>query len=130
MKEWLPIIALGVFIIYTMWQRWASPAAHRVALLKKYGRITMPIIEYQRDEEDREVFVRAERHRALLVESGNKWNIQVYEIYFCEAGHWGEDFNTYLWRVKKTTERITNQWMADIKRRDPEAYRVHLMGQV
>ena len=90
--------------------------------VRRYAEISEPIFERSRDGHDVDVFARAERHRALLLESANQWRPPVYEIIFQEAGFYGESWVDFEARAAAFEREKMNEWLNESKRRDLIGY--------
>lgn len=101
--------------------KWKQALDH-ATLLRRYSEITEPIFVRSFDPDDTEVFARAERHRALLLESGNKWKPPVFTIIYGEAGFYGESWGHFCARAAEFERLEMNDWLIEVKRRDLLAY--------
>lgn len=66
--------------------------------LKRYARKKNNIYVYSEHPHDKTVYLRAKAHRKLLQESGNKLDVNVYEIYYRDAVNPDESWEQYEYR--------------------------------
>lgn len=97
--------------------------------LKKYAALTEPIFVFSLHPGDQTVRKRANAHRQLLLESGNKWDIQVYEYYFQEAGHVTENWKKFEARVDADAAMKLNSWSFRVKSANREIYLTEILRQ-
>ena len=70
--------------------------------IKRYGRRLENIYEWQRKIDDKEVILRADKHRHWLQLSGNQMGVQVVTIIFQDSHNPSETWEEYLDRVSAT----------------------------
>ena len=103
-------------------------------LLAFYADIKEPIFEWQKGENDDEVWHRAEAHRALLRESKNSLfntgKIEVVEMYWKDPQYdYCETFEEFETRRSDIKRDYLREWSKSISQNDPMWRKQHLHRQ-
>jgi hypothetical protein len=131
MKEFFTIIALVILFAALIW--WYNQYEYN-QLLRWYATRTEPLIVWSLRSNDQFVEVRAERHRQMLREAKNKWDIPVYSYPYADLKHTSPKFIDfeleYPIKLGEFATLVKNQWSIKIKGADEHGYSEHILLQV
>lgn len=119
----LAVVAFGPTV-----NRLLTKAKH-AEKLRKYAAATEPIFERSRFPGDQGVLARAQRHRELLIESGNEWPIDVFELYFSDAQNWGETWPEFEARCRDFETNEMRKFGARLRSANDDAYKKQYLRQ-
>lgn len=101
-----------------------------VATLRYYANHTENIYIYSEHADDHTVRIRANNARELLLESGNKLNVKVLEIYFGIGEHCNETWEEFTTRrdsIIRTDRQSRHEWLL---RQSDAFYKTYVLKQI
>lgn len=131
------VIAVAFTLVFVFVHN-LKAARRRVQELKFYARRREPIIEHSRFPGDEEVQARAERHRQLLTEAGNQWDVQVFVFEYQDVrnkeangltGMYEDYYRDYLPQLGEFAATVFSRQASEVRKLDGNAYRQYIQRQ-
>lgn len=123
------VLVLALYIVLSLA---LSAYLARVAynrLLERYARIVFNIYERSLYPEDDQVYERAQEHRFLLAESGNRLEVKVVEIYFRDYMAPNETWDEFLQRARNIQDEDHAKRVEWLNRLDRDFFKAEVLHQ-
>lgn len=123
------VLVLALYIVLSLA---LSAYLARVAynrLLARYARIVFNIYESSLFPGDDQVYERAQEHRFLLAESGNRLEVKVVEIYFRDYMAPNETWDEFLQRARNIQDEDHAKRVEWLNRLDRDFFKAEVLQQ-
>jgi len=132
MQTTIFFMALAAIALYFYWQHQTRIYQHK-QLIRWYNTRTRPIIVWSSSPQDDTVEERAEHHRQMLSEAGNKWNVIVHAFPYSDVQFGSskyEDFYLeYPQRLGEFAAKVARENAVHLKSIDAKAYSEFVLNQ-
>lgn len=119
---------LVMILLYVIFHNFIERWMYRIEL-DSYKNKTKNIYVRSLNKDDKEVFLRAEHHREKLIESGNKMNLSVFELYFRDEKNANENWEEFEFRSDEFEKEDNLKMNVKFSKQDRDWYKKHYLNQ-